>query len=117
MKGTGHCQDEKINAQFELSNGGSIIIIDAKWVRSYLAYKVICLPALKYFKIGKLHIWEIFTHYMNLSYIPRYITHAPLTFSLVHEHSYEKYILGNQHYLKKYLGLPNTVLYIYVKLD
>lgn len=53
MKGTGHCQDEKIKAQLVLSNGGSIITIDAKWVRSYLANKVICLPALKYFKIGK----------------------------------------------------------------
>lgn len=53
MKGTDHCQDEKIKAQPELSNGGSIITIDAKWVRNYLANRVICLPALKYFKIGK----------------------------------------------------------------
>lgn len=31
MKGTGHCQDEKIiKAQLELSDGGSIITIDAK---------------------------------------------------------------------------------------
>lgn len=54
MKGTGHCQDEKvIKAQLELSDGGSIITIDAKWARSYLANKVISLPALKYFTIGK----------------------------------------------------------------
>lgn len=53
MKGTGHCHDEKIKVQLELSNGSSIITIDAKWVRSYLADKVICLLAPKYFKIGK----------------------------------------------------------------
>lgn len=53
MKGTSHCQDEKVKAQLELSNGSNIITIDAKWVRSYLVDKVSCLPALKHFKIGK----------------------------------------------------------------
>lgn len=44
-------------AQLKLSNVGSMTIIVAKWVRSYLADKFICLQVIKYFKIGKKFIF------------------------------------------------------------
>lgn len=63
MKDTDHYQEKKKKAQLKLSNVGSMITIDAKWVRNYLADKFTCLQIIKYFKIGKKFMfWEIFTH-------------------------------------------------------